>query len=158
MQIFIIRVCSSRLTGFGFHILTIFALFILFLSIPSYKCREQSRAQASEKAPSIWLKFRKLHSGKVRLGMMVYADSKRCEIIARYMIENGATVRAAAVVFGISKSTVHKDVTRILERENKSLYLEVKKLLETNKSERHMRGGEATRMKYIIQKAGQREN
>lgn len=80
---------------------------------------------------------------------MIYSDSKRCEVIAKYMIDNNATVRAAAGVFGISKSTVHKDVTKVLERENHALFLTVKALLETNKSERHMRGGEATRQKYI---------
>ena len=85
---------------------------------------------------------------------MIYTDSDRCEMIARYMIENGATVRSAAGVFGISKSTVHKDVTKILERQNHALYLSVKELLQTNKSERHKRGGEATRLKYIMKKKG----
>ena len=83
---------------------------------------------------------------------MIYSDGKRCEILARYMLENGATVRAAASVFGISKSTVHKDVTKILEKENHALYLRVKVLLEVNKNERHVRGGEATRLKYSHKK------
>jgi len=64
------------------------------------------------------------------------------------MIENNATVRSAAKKFGISKSTVHKDVTQTLRQINKPLYFEVKKVLETNKRERHIRGGEATRKKY----------
>lgn len=77
-----------------------------------------------------------------------YSDYKRCEVLGRYMLEHRSTVRATAKVFGISKSTVHKDVTRILEKENHALFLEVKTLLEENKSERHVRGGEATRLKY----------
>ncbi len=85
---------------------------------------------------------------------MIYSDSKRCEVIARYMLEHNATVRSAAAVFGVSKSTVHKDVTRILEKENHPLFLLVKALLETNKSERHMRGGEATKRKYTKMKEG----
>ena len=83
---------------------------------------------------------------------MMYSTGKRCEVIAKYMIENNATVRAAAGVFGISKSTVHKDVTKILEKENHALFLQVKALLEINKNERHMRGGEATRLKYSQKK------
>lgn len=75
-------------------------------------------------------------------------EYKRCELLGRYMLENHSTVRATAKVFGVSKSTVHKDVTRILKSENYSLYLLVKVLLEENKSERHVRGGEATRLKY----------
>ena len=77
-----------------------------------------------------------------------YSDYKRCEMLGRYMIEHRSTVRAAAKVFGISKSTVHKDVTRVLALENHALFLQVKALLEENKSERHVRGGEATRLKY----------
>ncbi|MBR2987648.1 MAG: sporulation transcriptional regulator SpoIIID [Clostridia bacterium] len=80
--------------------------------------------------------------------MLRYSESKRCEVLGRYMVENKSTVRATAKVFGISKSTVHKDVTRILEKENRALYQKVKELLEENKSERHVRGGEATRLKY----------
>ena len=81
---------------------------------------------------------------------MVYiSESKqRCIVLGEYMITNKATVRAVAHKFGISKSTVHKDVTQILKRYNKSLYQEVKNVLEFNKQERHLRGGEATRNKY----------
>lgn len=88
----------------------------------------------------------------------MYSDSKRCEVIAKYMIDNNATVRGAAQIFGISKSTVHKDVTKVLERQNHSLYLAVKELLEVNKSERHVRGGEATRQKYRRQRESAGEN
>ena len=77
-----------------------------------------------------------------------YSEYKRCEMLGRYMLENRSTVRATAKVFGVSKSTVHKDVTKILKNENHTLYLLVKALLEENKSERHVRGGEATRLKY----------
>lgn len=73
---------------------------------------------------------------------------KRTQEIAVYMLETGATVRAAAARFGISKSTVHKDLTERLEDVNRSLYLRVRELLDRNKAERHLRGGEATRKKY----------
>ena len=65
-----------------------------------------------------------------------------------YIIENKATVRAAAAKFGIPKSTVHKDLSERLPTFNKPLYLQVKEVLEENKAERHIRGGIATRKKY----------
>ena len=81
--------------------------------------------------------------------MMYLASGKeRCVILGMYIVENNATVRATAQKFGISKSTVHKDVTQILKQVNRTMYYEVKKVLEYNKSERHIRGGEATRIKY----------
>ena len=81
---------------------------------------------------------------------MVYiSESKeRCITLGEYLVANKATVRAVAQKFGISKSTVHKDITQILKRHDKNLYKEVKEVLEQNKSERHLRGGEATRIKY----------
>ena len=75
-------------------------------------------------------------------------ERERCELLAVYMIETGETVRGAAAKFGVSKSTVHKDITEKLRRQNPSLYQEVKAVLEKNKSERHLRGGEATKQKY----------
>ena len=69
--------------------------------------------------------------------------------LGEYIVESKDTVRRAAVKFGISKSTVHKDVTERLKRVNPPLYREVGRVLEQNKQERHMRGGEATRQKYI---------
>ena len=82
--------------------------------------------------------------------MMYIASSKeRCAMLASYIIENKTTVRSAAAHFGISKSTVHKDVTETLKRVNRPLYYEVKKVLDLNKKERHLRGGEATRKKYL---------
>lgn len=72
----------------------------------------------------------------------------RAEILGEYIIETGATVRATAKVFKISKSTVHKDVTERLKHENPQLYRNVKSVLERNKQERHIRGGMATRRKY----------
>ena len=74
---------------------------------------------------------------------------ERCEIFADHILETGCTVRAAAIFFGISKSTVHKDVTVKLRYISPALYKEVKGILEKNKSERHLRGGEATRKKYL---------
>ena len=78
---------------------------------------------------------------------------ERAAQLALYMIENKQTVRGAAKAFGISKSTVHKDVTERLRKVNKLLYLQVKMLLEQNKAERHIRGGQATKEKYRIGKA-----
>lgn len=72
----------------------------------------------------------------------------RAVVLGEYILETGATVRAAAKVFKISKSTVHKDVTERLRHENPQLFKEVKKILEKNKQERHLRGGMATRRKY----------
>ena len=69
--------------------------------------------------------------------------------IADYIIENGATVREAAKKFRISKSTVHKDMTERLVYINPSLSSEVRKVLDLNKSERHIRGGLATKEKYL---------
>ncbi len=76
---------------------------------------------------------------------------ERAELIAEYVIDTGATVRGAAHYFGISKSTVHKDLTHRLKYLNPSLYSLVKTVLEHNKSERHLRGGEATRQKYLTE-------
>ena len=77
---------------------------------------------------------------------------ERSEALAEYVIDTGATVRAAAKHFGISKSTVHKDLTTKLYYINKNLYYNVKKVLDINKAERHIRGGEATRKKYLNEK------
>ena len=74
-------------------------------------------------------------------------EERSCDL-ALYIIENRATVRAAAVKFGISKSTVHKDISERLPQYNRSLYLLAKEVLEENKAERHLRGGMATRRKY----------
>jgi putative DeoR family transcriptional regulator (stage III sporulation protein D) len=79
-------------------------------------------------------------------------SKERCETIAIYMLENRATVRGTASVFGISKSTVHKDVSKVLKRINPPLHKEIEKLLSINKSERHIRGGEATKLKYASKK------
>ncbi len=73
---------------------------------------------------------------------------ERCVVLGEYLVEHHATVRTAAEVFGISKSTVHKDVTEGLKNVNSALYQAVHELLQKNKEERHLRGGEATRIKY----------
>lgn len=79
----------------------------------------------------------------------MYSDieERACDV-ARFIVENRSTVRAAAKEFGISKSTVHKDITQRLEKVNPSLFDQVRVLLDTNKAERHIRGGLATRRKY----------
>ena len=74
-------------------------------------------------------------------------EQRACEL-AVYIIETGSTVRAAARHFGISKSTVHKDLVQRLPQYNPLLFSQVRKILETNKAQRHIRGGLATRRKY----------
>ena len=74
----------------------------------------------------------------------------RCAVLGQYILENRATVRETAARFGISKSTVHKDVTEALKRSNPALFQSVKAVLEQNKAERHLRGGESTRRKYLL--------
>ncbi|MCD8375795.1 MAG: sporulation transcriptional regulator SpoIIID [Oscillospiraceae bacterium] len=73
---------------------------------------------------------------------------ERACALAVYMIENRTTVRATARQFGISKSTVHKDLSERLPAFNRALYLQVKEIMDQNKAERHIRGGIATRKKY----------
>ena len=78
-------------------------------------------------------------------------NKRACEL-AVYMIETGATVRSAARHFGISKSTVHKDLTQRLSQCNPGLFAQVRTVLDINKQERHIRGGMATRKKYQEQR------
>ena len=83
------------------------------------------------------------------MGYSNWNGRERCVVLGEYLVEHRATVRSAAQVFGVSKSTVHKDVTHHLRFINKGLYQEVQELLKKNKEERHLRGGEATRNKYL---------
>ena len=73
---------------------------------------------------------------------------ERAIALGEYVAETGATVRSAAKQFGISKSTVHKDLTKRLKKQNRALYDSVQQVLQRNKEERHLRGGLATRQKY----------
>lgn len=73
---------------------------------------------------------------------------ERAVALARYIIENQTTVRVAAKKFGISKSTVHKDISERLAQYDRTLYLQVREILDVNKAQRHIRGGIATRKKY----------
>ena len=83
----------------------------------------------------------------------MYDDKEdRARRLAVYMIENGGTVRSAAAQFGISKSTVHKDLCDLLPRTSPARIAPVSTLLEQNKSQRHIRGGQATRRKYESRK------
>ena len=84
---------------------------------------------------------------------MVDTIEKRVCELAVYIIENGATVRKAAEEFGISKSTVHKDLSQRLPQYNAMLYRQVRHVLDTNKAQRHIRGGIATRNKYLHHKS-----
>lgn len=77
-----------------------------------------------------------------------WSGRARCVVLGEYLAEKKTTVRQAAAVFGISKSTVHKDVTETLRFVNRPLWEEVRRVLLQNKEERHLRGGEATRIKY----------
>jgi len=83
---------------------------------------------------------------------MIDTIAERACQLAVYIIETGATVRTAAKHFGISKSTVHKDLSQRLPHYNHTLYLQVRTVLEENKAQRHIRGGIATQRKYRLQK------
>ncbi len=80
---------------------------------------------------------------------------QRARELAVYLIERRTTIRDAARHFSISKSTVHKDLSERLARIDRSLYAQVKEILEQNKAERHIRGGDATRLKYQKRRSGQ---
>ena len=84
--------------------------------------------------------------------MMIFDSRERCEALGRYIVTYRATVRETAARFGISKSTVHKDVTSVLYGIDRGLWKEVNAVLQKNKMERHLRGGEATRRKYEKEK------
>ena len=90
------------------------------------------------------------------MSVLDWNGKERCVVLGEYLLDHQSTVRSAAQIFGISKSTVHKDVTQVLKNVNKPLYYEVQGLLQKNKQERHLRGGEATRLKYC-EKSKQRE-
>ena len=83
------------------------------------------------------------------------SDRERCVVLASYLVENRATVRATAQRFGISKSTVHKDLTEKLPAINHALASQVREVLDVNKSERHIRGGLATKEKYLLKEKEQ---
>lgn len=89
--------------------------------------------------------------------MIIINGRERAEMLAAYVIETGATVRACALRFGISKSTVHKDLSEKLKYINASMYAQVKEILEKNKLERHIRGGEATKKKYMKKRKSREE-
>lgn len=80
---------------------------------------------------------------------MIIDNESRCVRLAVYMLENQATVRSTAKVFGISKSTVHKDLSSRLRTYDSALWREVRALLDKNTEERHIRGGMATKRKYL---------
>lgn len=82
---------------------------------------------------------------------------ERAVMLGQYIIENNATVRQAAKVFHISKSTVHKDVTKRLQQVNSTLQEQVSRVLEQNKQERHIRGGQATKNKYSMLRQHEQE-
>ena len=82
---------------------------------------------------------------------MIKDKDDRSVLVGNYIVENQCTVRAAAKHFGISKSTIHKDASQKLKKENPALYAEVKAVFDKNKEERHIRGGEATKKKYTEQ-------
>ena len=83
---------------------------------------------------------------------MIGLPEERAVILGEYLRDTGSTVRAAAKRFGLSKSTVHKDVSYRLKVINPSLYTEVKAVLDKNRNERHIRGGNATRLKYSAER------
>ena len=78
-----------------------------------------------------------------------WKGNERCLVLGEYLVEHQSTVRSVAQIFGVSKSTVHVDVSKRLSKVNPSLYKEVRKVLDLNKEERHIRGGLATKEKYL---------
>ncbi|MBE6788977.1 MAG: stage III sporulation protein D [Ruminococcaceae bacterium] len=84
-------------------------------------------------------------------------SDNRAVDLGKYIIKTGATVRATARVFHISKSTVHKDISQRLIKIDPILYKSVKKVMDTNRSERHIRGGDATRRKYLLKRSLKKE-
>ena len=84
-------------------------------------------------------------------------SATRAVILGEYIVRQKATVRAAAEWFGVSKSTVHKDVSERLEQIQPDLYTQVKEILEQNKQERHIRGGLATKRKYALRRQQEEE-
>jgi len=91
---------------------------------------------------------------RIRTAPEYGTKQERCVSLGKYIIGNNATVREAAKIYGISKSTVHQDITTRLEKTNPALHKEVKAVLEKNKQERHIRGGMATKLKYSSENAG----
>lgn len=91
-------------------------------------------------------------ANEVRVKPHFESKQERCVILGRYIAENNATVRSAAKIYGVSKSTVHQDITTALVKTDPVLYGQVRAVLEKNKAERHLRGGEATRRKYSERK------
>ncbi len=89
---------------------------------------------------------------KARAAIVGEGTQERCVILGQYIVENNATVRSAAKQFGISKSTVHQDITLKLKQVNAHLYDEVREVLQRNKQERHLRGGQATKRKYAAER------
>ena len=81
--------------------------------------------------------------------MYIAADKERCVVLGTFIVENRATVRSTAARYGISKSTVHKDVTETLRYVNPTLWEAVAEVMAQNKNERHLRGGEATRRRHL---------
>ena len=81
-------------------------------------------------------------------GVLSAEEKERCIRLGEYLVEHNSTVRNTAQYFGISKSTVHKDLTEKLPNISKSLYIEAKRVMDKNKAERHIRGGKATQNKY----------
>lgn len=88
------------------------------------------------------------HMAKGRKASSLAEEKDRCVLLAEYLIEHRSTVRSTAKYFGISKSTVHKDIAEKLPHKSAALYKEAKAVLELNKAERHLRGGQATKAKY----------
>ena len=97
------------------------------------------------------------HAQTVYGGFCMDSIKERVIRLAEYIVENGATVREAATAFGISKSTVHKDMTGRLSSFDPLLFEDVRRILERNKAERHIRGGLATRQKYLVLQHRKRE-
>lgn len=126
---------------------------ILFFSKEDCKITREGTAAAAYSSPPLHRLYKHQFRGKLLREYSLYQSQieERAVAVAGYIIENNATVRQAARQFGVSKSTVHKDVTERLLHINPSLAAQARKILDVNKSERHIRGGMATKEKYLHQ-------
>lgn len=99
-----------------------------------------------------------MKQAKIETALSGQNQKERCVVLAEYIVDTGDTVRGAAKRFGVSKSTVHNDITHRLRQVNLGLYGLVRDVLEHNKEERHIRGGDATRRKYALLRQQEQEN
>ena len=117
---------------------------VILIDIIKQQIQELSFPLRIDRNSPSYILLRTVRGGSILKGIV----EERAAMLGEYIMENKATVRGAAKKFGVSKSTVHKDVSERLRKLNPQLYANVKLILDENKAERHIRGGLATRLKY----------